>query len=208
MGMTAPALYRYYDSRELLLKDLCGTFFDELSDTIEAACATVSEDDPVERIMVACRAFRRWAHEHPAEFAHLFGSPIPGVTDPKTFLPEGHDPANPAHVAGLRFGGIFMRLFLALWRQRPFPVPADDEIDPALAEQLDLDLPGAEEVPRGGRLAFLSAWVSLYGLVTMDVFGHLGWALTDTEPFFEHELAQFCTKLGIDYTPPARRPQG
>jgi AcrR family transcriptional regulator len=202
MGMTAPALYRYYDSREALLTDMCACSFNELSDTIEAACEAVSADDPVAGIIAASRAFRRWAHEHPAEFAHLFGSPIPGLIGEDTFPPHGADPGNPAHMAGLRFGGVFMRLFAALWREQPFPVPADEEIEPALRAQLDLDLPGAAEMPAGARLKFLSAWVNLYGLVTMDVFGHLGWALTDSEPFFEYELSQVCAKLGVDYRPP------
>lgn len=202
MGMTAPALYRYYDSREALLTDMCACSFNELSDTIEAACEAVSTHDPVAGIMAASRAFRRWAYEHPAEFAHLFGSPIPGFMGPQSHEPHGADLGNPAHVAGMRFGGLFMRLFVALWREQPFPVPADDEIEPELRAQLDLDLPGAEEIPPGARLKFLSAWVSLYGLVTMDVFGHLGWALSDTEPFFEYELSQLCAKLGIDYSPP------
>ena len=63
---------------------------------------------------------------------------------------------------------------------------------PTLRSQLDWNLPGAEEIPTGARLLFLSAWVSLYGLVTMDVFGHLGWALKDlrTEPSSRYELEQ------------------
>ena len=36
--------------------------------------------------------------------------------------------------------------------------------------------------------AFLSSWTSLYGLVAMEVFGHLQWAMTDVEPLFELEL--------------------
>ena len=37
MGMTAPALYRYFPSREDLLVHLIGDLYDELSDTMEAA---------------------------------------------------------------------------------------------------------------------------------------------------------------------------
>jgi AcrR family transcriptional regulator len=206
MGMTAPALYRYYESREHLLADMCAMFFNELSDMIQAACDAEADDDIAGQLMVASRAFRRWSYEHPAEFTHLFGSPIPGVFGPDTYTPEGFDPDNPAHAAGIKFGAIFMRLFVALWHTEPFPVPTDEEIAPALRQQLDWNLPGAEEIPPGARLHFLSAWVSLYGLVTMEVFGHLGWALKDSAPFFEYELEQLCTKLGIAYTPPTEDP--
>ncbi len=37
MGMTAPALYRYFGSHEDLLQNVCGDIFGELADEIEAA---------------------------------------------------------------------------------------------------------------------------------------------------------------------------
>ena len=206
MGMTAPALYRYYESREHLLADMCAMFFNELSDMIQTACDAEAAEDIASQLMAASRAFRRWSNEHQAEFTHLFGSPIPGVFGPETYTPEGFDPDNPAHAAGIKFGAIFMRLFVALWHAQPFPIPSDDQIAPALRSQLNWNLPGAEEIPPGARLHFLSAWVSLYGLVTMDVFGHLGWALKDSAPFFEYELEQLCIKLGIAYAPPTDEP--
>lgn len=38
-------------------------------------------------------------------------------------------------------------------------------------------------------VAYLSGWVRLYGVVTIEVFGHLGFALVDPEPMFEAMLA-------------------
>jgi hypothetical protein len=43
--------------------------------------------------------------------------------------------------------------------------------------------------------AFLSSWTSLYGLVAMEVFGHLQWAMTDVEPLFELELHRVLGQL-------------
>jgi hypothetical protein len=37
----------------------------------------------------------------------------------------------------------------------------------------------------------LSGWIRLYGMVAMEVFGHLSWALTDAEPLFDTEIAAF-----------------
>jgi hypothetical protein len=50
-------------------------------------------------------------------------------------------------------------------------------------------------LPVAGLYAFLGAWTRLYGLVAMEVFGHLRWALTDVEPLFEAELAAFVRQL-------------
>ncbi len=199
MGMTAPALYRYHPSRESLLTDLCATFLDELSDELEAARDHVPATRPGERLVAVSRTFRRWAHVNPAEFALIFGSPIPGLpTTKERHIDESHA-EDPTHMGGIRFGSIFVGIFVQLWNRQPFPVPADEEIDLALRTQLDLELPGAEQLPRGARLIFLGAWTRLYGLVAMDVFGHLAWALTDTEPFFESELRRACNALGIDW---------
>lgn len=197
MGMTAPALYRYHPSREHLLIDLCATFLHELSDALEAA--RDQTDQPGESLITVSRAFRRWAHAHPAEFALVFGSPIPGLPTTKERHLDESKAADPTQIGGIRFGSIFVGIFVQIWNRQPFPVPADEDIDPVLRAQLDLELPGAEQLPRGARLIFLGAWTRLYGLVAMDVFGHLAWALTDTEPFFESELRRACIALGIDW---------
>ena len=39
----------------------------------------------------------------------------------------------------------------------------------------------------------------LYGAVTMEVFGHVSFALDDAEPLFEHELAGLAATLGLDH---------
>jgi hypothetical protein len=53
---------------------------------------------------------------------------------------------------------------------------------------------------------FMSCWIRIYGLVCMEVFGHLRFALTDAEPMFETELRDLSRVLGIleEYRPPAR----
>jgi hypothetical protein len=45
------------------------------------------------------------------------------------------------------------------------------------------------ELPVEVIYVFLSAWTRLYGIVALEVFGHLRWALSEEEPLFETELA-------------------
>jgi hypothetical protein len=45
--------------------------------------------------------------------------------------------------------------------------------------------------------ALLVGWIRLYGLVALEVFGHLRWAVTDVEPLFEAELAAFVRDLAV-----------
>ena len=68
MGMTAPGLYRYFASHDDLVVGVCHDILDELTVVLLAARDTVPLDDPIGRLGATCRAFRRWALDHPAEF--------------------------------------------------------------------------------------------------------------------------------------------
>ncbi len=201
MGLTAPALYRYFPSREDLLADLIADLYDELSDTLEAARDREAADDLDGRLLAACRAFRTWALDRPREFGLLFGSPIhgrPGPTEPEA--DEGR-----VDEAGQRFGAVFGALVAQVYLSRPFPVPADDDIDPDLRGQLS-SWGGMFPVPMplGLLQMFLSCWIRIYGSVCMEVFGHLKFALADAEPLYEAQLRDLCEMFDAPeaYRPP------
>ena len=95
-------------------------------------------------------------------------------------------------------------LFFELWSKHPFPVPADDEIDPGLLAQLIRYRDGlGADLPAGAVLIFLRCWVRLYGMVSLEVFGHLHFALDDPAALFDYTLAELAALLGLDY--PATR---
>src|SRR5215204_6485014 len=79
MGMSAPALYRYFDSREDLVENVVADLYDELSDVLEGVCDAAEPATPGVQLMSAARAFRQWATTHRAEFGLLFGSAGEGV---------------------------------------------------------------------------------------------------------------------------------
>lgn len=204
MGITAPALYRYFSSREDLVEHVVADLYDELSDVLEAVRDATDPARPGLQLLSVSRAFRRWATTHHAEFGLLFGSAADGVVP----VEDLHGPGETAaQVAGRRFGGIFAELVSRIYLQRGFPVPTEDELDPALRVQLQewsgkLPVP----LPLGVVSVFLSCWIRLYGMVCMEVFGHLRFALADAEPMFESELRALCGVLEVagDYRPPGR----
>ncbi len=185
MGMTAPALYRYFASREELLDALVADIYDELTAALVAA-RDAQPDDVGARLMAASREYRRWALAHPAEFALVFGSPLPGLA---SIL-------GPADAACARFGAVFAGLFGRLWAEREFPVRA--VADPLLREQLATY---GEHVGGGMPVealkVFLECWVRLFGFVCLESFGHLSFALLDPEPLFEEMLRSLSADLGL-----------
>ncbi|MFJ9697849.1 TetR/AcrR family transcriptional regulator [Kitasatospora sp. NPDC101183] len=82
LGMTAPALYRYFADRDELLTALVADSYDSLSDALRATGATIAPDDLDGRFLAICVAYRGWAQRHPERFALIFGSPVPGYAAP------------------------------------------------------------------------------------------------------------------------------
>ncbi len=110
MGMTGPALYRYYASRDALLTDLIVKGYEELGRAMESA--TQAATDPESTIRAMVRGYRQWAREQPARYQLIFGTPIPGYQD----APERTTPAARrslevvaqalAHMAGTSVEGV------------------------------------------------------------------------------------------------------
>ena len=192
MGMTAPALYRYFGSREDLVNHVCGDIFTEIAGEIHTAieqAAKASGGDITAKLYAACGAFRTWALAHRPEFGLLFGTPLPGI---ETL----HDDI--VDKCADKFSGEFLALFYELWTRHPFPVPGDDEIEPGLAAQLVRYRDGlGVDLPVGAVLIFLRCWVRLYGMVSLEVFGHLGFALDDPSAMFDYTLAELAELLGL-----------
>lgn len=201
MGMTAPALYRYFSSHEDLIRHVVADIFTELTDGIQAAmhqAAGAAGGDMTTKLIAGCREFRAWSLAHPQEFGLLFGNPLPG-------LQAAHDDVVAACAA--KFSGTFFLLFLELWREHPFPVQAGEEIDPGLRGQLARysEALGAD-LPPGAALTFLRCWVRLYGMVSLEVFGHLHFALDDASAMFEITLSELAALVGLEYPPSGTRP--
>jgi AcrR family transcriptional regulator len=218
MGMTAPGLYRYFGSHEELIRHVIAGIFTELGEDIQRAIHTaVSPDGEAVspdgdspdgdspalatvaltlKMVAACREFRRWALNHEAEFALLFGVPLPGIDDKR------HDIADDCAMA---FAGTFFTLFFELWQRAPFTVAVPQEIDAGLLAQLTRyrDALGVgTDLPVGAVLTFLRCWTLLYGAVSMEVFGHMSFALTDPAPMFEITLGDLAALVGLQYPLP------
>src|SRR6476469_9366658 len=100
MGMTAPALYRYFDSREDLVEHVVADLYGELVAHLAGARDDADPAIPAVQLLACSRAFRRWAICHPQEFGLLFGSAGDGVVPSSDRL--HNDPDSPAHAAAPR----------------------------------------------------------------------------------------------------------
>ena len=199
MGMTAPALYRYFPSLDDLVASMCEDFFEEITEAISVAIAQ-APDSPGHGMHAAIRAFRSWATTHTGEFALMFGKS------------ESQGVGKPGGVDVGRFATVFFELYVRMWRARPFAAPELSGVAAATCHELgafaDRCLPASlsdgddpADLPAGALFVFSRTWVRLYGVIGMEVFGQLSFMFEDVTPYFESELEDAATALGIPYVP-------
>jgi AcrR family transcriptional regulator len=82
MGMTAPALYRYYASRDDLLTELILAAYRDLADVVETAAAAARKSAPPVRLTAIAQVFRDWALADTHRYLLIYGTPVPGYKAP------------------------------------------------------------------------------------------------------------------------------
>ncbi|QSB04897.1 TetR/AcrR family transcriptional regulator [Natronoglycomyces albus] len=192
MGLSGPALYHYYAGHEELVEALVAQFYGELTSALIQARDQRASETPVARLLEVCRAMRTWVVAHPAEFNWIFTKPVPSTLDDSE-----------RERAGARFEGVFLDLFVQIWREAPFPVPELEGLDASVREQLAVYVAERGDcLPVAAAHVFLTCWTRLYGLLCMEALGQLDFAFTDVEPVFEQTLREIVEGLNGEYAPP------
>ncbi|MFF4353074.1 TetR/AcrR family transcriptional regulator [Streptomyces sp. NPDC001530] len=191
LGMVSSALYRYFPSRDDLLTALIIDAYDSLGETAESAHAAVvgAGAGPRERWIAVCVAARRWALEHPHEYALIYGSPVPGYTAPEATIPA-------ASRVGLLLIGIVRDAYQGKGVARP-PLPADLKAE---ARRMAADI--APDLPPEVVTAGVAAWAQLYGLIGFELFGQFNRVVEDRERFFRHAVDQLAQGVGLVFPQP------
>jgi AcrR family transcriptional regulator len=191
MGMTAPALYRYVANYQELV-DLVAFEIDKAAtDGFAEAASRLPDDDPGGRLVVATVAFRRWAHANPREFSLVFANPI---ADGSCIRRELLTAATSGHYMN--------DLLIDVWEKYGFDHPALDELDPAVAAAVaDPVFPvKLERIPdddRGLLWVFVRAWAALYGVVTLEVFGHMDPRIIESGVLFRSMVREWIPRIGL-----------
>ena len=188
MGMTSPALYRYFASRDDLVTALIVDAYNSFADTLMSAPEIYPQDDHAKRVAAIADAYRQWALSHSQEYTLIFGTPIP------------HYQA-PMEVTGPAAG----RSMLALIKELDSAYQAGKfntwEPSPALQEQMKYWIEkGGQEIPAAVVHAALGCWALIHGLVSLELYGHLS---PDSDPgstglFFEAEVEATIKRLGLE----------
>ncbi|MGO9385862.1 MAG: TetR/AcrR family transcriptional regulator [Mycobacterium sp.] len=178
LGMVSSAVYRYVSSRDELLTLLLIDAYSDLADAVDRARETVVDlwsDD----VIAIARAARRWAVAHPAGWALLYGSPVPGY----------HAPPERTVAAGTRVVGAFFDAIAAGIATGDIRLTNDVAPQPLSSDfgriRHEFGFPGDDQVVAK---CFL-LWSGVLGAISLEVFGQYGAdTLTDPSAVFDTQL--------------------
>jgi AcrR family transcriptional regulator len=190
VGMVSSAVYRYFPSRDDLLTALIIESYDELGDAVEAADEAVTDRaDLAARFGAVVHAIHDWARANPHEYALLYGSPVPGYAAPDTTVPSA-----------ARVTGAFLRLARAC-EEAGVPLGAPTT---TVAAAEHAALAGVREALDSGlsderTVRWLMAWSTVFGHVSLELFGHMYRGVLDYDAHFSHVADQLAADLGLRY---------
>ncbi|MET7294767.1 TetR/AcrR family transcriptional regulator [Streptomyces griseoloalbus] len=149
MGMSGPALYRYFAGRDDLITELIRDAYRSLADAVRAAAAAPGAD-----LDGLGRALRAWALDDPQRYFLVYGTPVPGYHAPDDVTTIAREIMaallDAARLTEDRAGSPGLEAHLAQHRQWAGDHPAD---------------------PAALRRA-LSFWTRLHGVLSLELAGH------------------------------------
>ncbi len=204
LGITAPALYRYYDSREDLLAQLGEDICTDLAGELEKELDTVDGDHRA-KVFTICRGFRAWSLAHPREFALVFASPFDTANALQANGDEnaGQDAGRPDKLGSVFLGIAGPLMAESAAAQPPNRAPSDVRDDLAGSRQElatafsaeGIDMP-SEALSTDAVYWLLRWWIRLYGHVALEVFGRFPFHLGRAGTLFESMLSELAREVG------------
>ncbi|HEY8721228.1 TetR/AcrR family transcriptional regulator [Pengzhenrongella sp.] len=195
MGVTAPALYRYFDDRDELLTALIDDGFRSLERRIAEAREHVPDADIAGRWLAAANAYRDWARGEPQQFALVLGMPIPGYA-----APEQGTTTEAAKGAMDQLA----TLFIAAAMQGGLGDPLIREVSPTVTE-CQLTKQGEKDwlISPESFQAMLLTWAMLHGFTSLEVHGHLDWLTPEARDALFLSQVRLAAKAAGLPVPPA-----
>ncbi|MFJ6389402.1 TetR/AcrR family transcriptional regulator [Streptomyces sp. NPDC091972] len=176
LGMSGPALYRYYAGRDELITELVRDAYRSLADTFRTVAARPGAD-----VTALAEALRTWALADPHRYFLIYGTPVPGY----------HAPDDITAIASEIMAALldaFARL-PSSGRETPFDAHLDEH------RHWARDHPAPTAVLHRA----LTFWTRLHGTLSLELAGHFTGMGFDPARYYAAELDEL-TGPGADAT--------
>ncbi|GGV09935.1 TetR/AcrR family transcriptional regulator [Streptomyces spectabilis] len=164
MGMSGPALYRYFASRDELITELIRDAYRGLADAVRAAAAEGAD------LAGLAHALREWALADPQRYFLVYGTPVPGYHAPEDFT------------------GIAREIMATLLDASAALPPAGSATAFHTHLEGHRDWAGDHPAPPAALHRALSFWARLHGVLSLELAGHFTGMGFDPDRFFAAEL--------------------
>ncbi|MEW2516359.1 TetR/AcrR family transcriptional regulator [Streptomyces sp. NPDC046870] len=171
MGMSGPALYRYFASRDDLITELIRDAYRSLADTIRTAAASGTD------LAGLGHTLRTWALDDPQRYFLIYGTPVPGYQAPEDITAIASEIMEALLNAAQPTGGSA-------------PGPDDGHPDARLETHLAQHrqwAAGHPAQPAALRRA-LHFWTRLHGILSLELAGHFTGMDLDPAELYDNEL--------------------
>ena len=172
LGVSGPALYRYFAGRDELLTELVVDAYDDLGEAVDDVAARTRDRPARDRLRAFARAYRDWATTQPHRYGLLFAEPIPGY--------DAH--AQRLIDASRRAMNVLVDVLGDEDAEVP-PAALRRELERwARSRAIDVDAPVA--------LRAVQVWARLHGFVSLEIGGNFTSMGLDPAKLFRAELQQ------------------
>jgi AcrR family transcriptional regulator len=187
LEMASSAVYRYFPSRDALLTALLIRAFDDLGQAVEDGDRSADRDDLRGRWVGLAQGLRSWAVAHPREYALTYGSPIPGYAAPQDTI-----------ASATRVSRALLALLLDAQEAGRSPAaPTRPLTEDELASIAPVRSFVGGEIDEAYAVRGLMAWATLFGNVSLELFGHMYRGVLDYDAHFGTLVGQLADDLGL-----------
>jgi AcrR family transcriptional regulator len=173
IGLSGPALYRYYASRDELLTELVIDAYNDMADAMKEAAEAASDRRAGDRFRAVAWAYRAWAVAAPHRYRLLFGPPLPG-----------YDAHTDRLVTASRSS-----MGILLVAQPQHPLKGTGQSGQRLIRQIAANSVGGWEIDPALFMRALITWSRLHGVISLEIGGNFASMGLDAKQVFEIELA-------------------
>ncbi|MET9295974.1 TetR/AcrR family transcriptional regulator [Streptomyces sp. NPDC003077] len=152
MGMSGPALYRYFAGRDELITELIREAYRSLADTVRAA--STSTASTAADLAALAHALRGWALEDPHRYFLIYGTPVPGYHAPEDIT------------------GISSEIMSTLLDACTALAPDGPSARLSLHLQHHRDWADGHPAPPAALHRALTFWTRLHGILSLELAGH------------------------------------
>jgi AcrR family transcriptional regulator len=186
MGITTPALYRYFPTRDALVTALIIDAYEVQVAMIQAATHTQPQDAFILQLYEVILAYREWALRHSIDFILIAGNPIPGYTIPNDVL-----------ISARKGMDLVVALLAKALHAGQIIVPSIEQ-SPTLLEMLEeLSLQRGYNIPLPLLHFAITGWSLVQGLVSLEISQSTAPLLNNPGEFYRCEAQNLLNRLGF-----------